>query len=65
MHYILDRIDDRNKIIYIQSINDSKDNSVTNDFYRILHYANENNYTIEIYEKAENYEDDFSFKKHL
>lgn len=65
MYYILKRIDDKNKIIYIQPINDLANNDVMNDYYRIIQYASENNYTIELYEKKENYEDVFSLKKRL
>ena len=52
MYYILDRIDSINKVIYMQSVDNLVNDDVINDYYRILQYANENNYTIEyIYDK--------------
>ena len=69
MYYILYKIDDKNKIIYMKRENDIINNemllNIINDYERIVKYANENNYIIELYEKIENYEDVFSFKKHL
>ncbi len=39
--------------------------NIINDYERIIKFANENNYIIKVYEKAENYEEIFSLKKHL
>ena len=61
MHYTLYKIDDLNKIIYVKD----EDGIENNDIERIVNFANENNYTIEVYEKTENYEDVFSLRKHL
>ena len=69
MYYTIYKIDDINKIIYIKRQDDIISNdmllSFINDYERIVKFANENNYIIELYEKRENYEDVFSLKKHL
>lgn len=64
MYYILDRIDDKNKIIYMQSVDNLVNGDIINDYYRILEYANNNNYIIEyISDKDNNFEDSFSYKR--
>ena len=69
MNYKLYKIDDINKTVYLIKENDITSNEKllnnASDYERILKYANENNYKIELYEKTENYEDVFSLKKHL
>ena len=69
MYYTLYKIDDINKIIYIKRENDIVSNEILlnfiNDYERIVKFANENNYIIELYKKEENYEDVFSLRKHL
>ena len=50
MHYTLYKIDDLNKIIYVKY----EDGIENNDIERIVNFANENNYTIDVYEKTEN-----------
>lgn len=64
MYYILDRIDDKNKMIYMQSVDNLVNSDIINDYYRILEYANNNNYIIEyISDKDNNFEDSFSYKR--
>lgn len=69
MYYTLYKIDDINKIIYVKRENDIVSNEILlnfiNDYERIVKFANENNYIIELYKKEENYEDVFSLRKHL
>ena len=69
MYYTLYKIDDINKIIYLKKENDIVSNEILlnfiNDYERIVKFANENNYIIELYKKEENYEDVFSLRKHL
>ncbi len=69
MYYTLYKIDDRNKIIYMKTEDHTIDNTMLsnmkNDYERIVKFANENNYIIELYKKEENYEDVFSLRKHL
>lgn len=69
MNYKLYNIDDLNKIIYLKREYDIVSNDMLSnfiaDYERIVKFANENNYIIELYEKRENYEDVFSLKKHL
>ncbi len=69
MYYTLYEIDDKNKIIYLQIIENVVNNemllNIKNDYQRIIEYANKNNYSIKLYEMNNNYEDSFSFKKSL
>lgn len=70
MCYILYKIDNINKIIYLKTEeNNISKNMLTNfgnDYQRIITYANENNYTIKYIDKELNsYESAFSLKKSL
>ena len=69
MYYTLYSIDDKNKIIYMIRIRDILSSemqlNIINDYERIVKFANDNNYRIELYEKEDNYESIFSLKKHL
>ena len=69
MYYTLYEIDDKNKTIYMKIEENTVSNemllNINNDYERIVKFANENNYTIKLYEQRDNYEDIFSFKKHL
>ena len=63
MYYILDRIDNQNKIIYMQFVDNLVNNDVINDYYRILQYANDNNYIIKYINDKDNiFEDPFQYK---
>ena len=69
MYYTLYKIDDINKIIYVKKEDDIISNEMLlnfiTDYEKIVKFANENNYIIDLYAKTENYEDVFSLKKHL
>ena len=61
MYYILDRIDNKNKIIYMRLIDNLANDNVINDYCRVLQYANDNNYIIEYINDKDNiFEDPFS-----
>ena len=69
MYYTLYEIDDKNKIIYLEEIENIYNKemllNIKNDYQKIIEYANKNNYLIKLHELNDNYEDIFSFKKSL
>lgn len=70
MYYILYKIDNVNKTIYLKIeetiISKNMLSNFGNDYQRIMAYANENNYTIKYIDKElSSYESAFSLKKSL